>query len=71
MSANRCPTCGRSFDPQHSPAVPFCSERCRLVDLGRWLEERYVLPVETEEQADESDQPDDGVRPQPPESHGV
>ncbi len=29
--------------------MPFCSERCRLTDLGRWLDERYGLPRETEE----------------------
>jgi endogenous inhibitor of DNA gyrase (YacG/DUF329 family) len=26
--------------------MPFCSERCRLIDLGRWLDERQVLPYE-------------------------
>jgi len=29
--------------------MPFCSQRCRLVDLGRWLDERYGVPVEPEE----------------------
>lgn len=40
-----CPTCEREFDPQESPAKPFCSERCRLVDLGRWLDEAHGLPA--------------------------
>ena len=26
-------------------AFPFCSERCRLLDLGNWLDERYVVPT--------------------------
>lgn len=30
--------------------MPFCSERCRLIDLGRWLDERYGLEVEPEEE---------------------
>ncbi len=44
-----CPICRREFRPEESPALPFCSQRCRLVDLGRWLDERYGLPVEPEE----------------------
>jgi endogenous inhibitor of DNA gyrase (YacG/DUF329 family) len=41
----RCPTCERQFNPADSPAMPFCSERCRLIDLGRWLDEGYTLPA--------------------------
>lgn len=40
-----CPTCEIEFDPTHSAAIPFCSDRCRQIDLGRWLDERNVLPV--------------------------
>jgi endogenous inhibitor of DNA gyrase (YacG/DUF329 family) len=43
-----CPTCQRAFDSERSTALPFCSERCRLVDLGRWLDEKFSLPVEPE-----------------------
>jgi endogenous inhibitor of DNA gyrase (YacG/DUF329 family) len=28
--------------------LPFCSERCRLIDLGRWLNEEHALPCEAE-----------------------
>ncbi|TVP95556.1 MAG: DNA gyrase inhibitor YacG [Planctomycetaceae bacterium] len=41
-----CPTCGRGFLFEASTAVPFCSERCRLIDLGRWLEEDIGVPFE-------------------------
>jgi endogenous inhibitor of DNA gyrase (YacG/DUF329 family) len=41
----RCPTCQREFDPASSPALPFCSDRCRTIDLGRWLGEAYSLPA--------------------------
>jgi endogenous inhibitor of DNA gyrase (YacG/DUF329 family) len=41
----RCPTCGRNFDPDASQAMPFCSPRCKQIDLGRWLDERIGLPV--------------------------
>jgi uncharacterized protein len=45
-----CPICSRPFDPQESEAMPFCSERCREVDLGRWLDEAYGLSREPEEE---------------------
>jgi len=54
---NRCPVCRRAFDPDESPAMPFCSERCRLVDLGRWASEAYGLPVEPDESSRPADEP--------------
>ena len=48
-----CPVCHREFDRETSPAVPFCSERCRTIDLGRWLGETYSLPVVPDPEADE------------------
>ncbi len=50
MALVLCPTCGRPFDSEASPAMPFCSERCRLIDLGRWLNEEHHLPVEPEDE---------------------
>jgi endogenous inhibitor of DNA gyrase (YacG/DUF329 family) len=40
-----CPTCGQpsAFEP-FNPYRPFCSERCRLIDLGAWAEESYRVP---------------------------
>jgi len=32
--------------------MPFCSERCRLIDLGRWLDEENRLPIDPEEAED-------------------
>jgi len=43
----KCPTCGKSVD--WSPEQrwrPFCSERCRLMDLGAWVEEEHRIPSE-------------------------
>jgi endogenous inhibitor of DNA gyrase (YacG/DUF329 family) len=43
----RCPICAKSFEIKavsDLPSFPFCSERCRLVDLGRWIDGSYVLP---------------------------
>jgi endogenous inhibitor of DNA gyrase (YacG/DUF329 family) len=45
----RCPICSRPSDPVHRP---FCSDRCKQVDLGRWLKGAYAIPgqpVEEEE----------------------
>ena len=38
----RCPTCGRPVR-FGDPLMPFCSERCKLIDLGNWASERYVI----------------------------
>ena len=51
----RCPTCHNEFDEDHTPVMPFCSERCQQVDLGRWLDEvqtisRWTIPDEDEEE---------------------
>lgn len=57
----RCPICDKSFDPAASPALPFCSERCRQIDLGRWLREVYSVPLERDpEQEEEGPPPSDG-----------
>lgn len=54
MPSAKCPVCERAFDVNHSQAMPFCSERCRQVDLGRWLNEDYGVPVErSDEEHDE------------------
>ncbi|MFC0193855.1 DNA gyrase inhibitor YacG [Aureimonas pseudogalii] len=37
----RCPECGRVSDRE---SFPFCSPRCKAVDLNRWLKGSYVLP---------------------------
>lgn len=40
-----CPTCGKRFTwDEQTPSRPFCSERCRLIDLGEWLGEGYRIP---------------------------
>jgi endogenous inhibitor of DNA gyrase (YacG/DUF329 family) len=39
-----CPTCGAAVEwgPQ-SPSRPFCSERCKLIDLGAWASEEHAI----------------------------
>jgi endogenous inhibitor of DNA gyrase (YacG/DUF329 family) len=43
----KCPTCKRQIDWSSSPFRPFCSERCRLIDLGAWLSEQRAIPGES------------------------
>ena len=38
-----CPICKRPTDSEAHAEFPFCSERCRLLDLGNWASERYVI----------------------------
>ena len=40
-----CPTCKKPVAwSKENPWRPFCSERCRLIDLGDWIEERHRIP---------------------------
>lgn len=41
-----CPICGKPAVPDHKP---FCSRRCAEIDLGRWLNDSYKLPVQQDE----------------------
>lgn len=46
MPTRKCPTCGKIFLCERvsaHPTYPFCSERCRLADLGAWLDGHYVI----------------------------
>lgn len=54
VSTRVCVFCRR--EPAQAPWVPFCSERCKLQDLARWVDGRYRVPAEpvrTESDADE------------------
>ena len=54
-----CPICRKRFDPLTSQAMPFCSPRCRLIDLGRWLGEGYSVPApksDTDEGAQQTEE---------------
>ncbi len=41
----KCPICRKEAEPG-TPYVPFCSDRCRLIDLGNWASEKYRIPVQ-------------------------
>ena len=46
----RCPLCKKSMTWDNNPFRPFCSERCKLIDLDNWLAERYRVPAPAEVQ---------------------
>lgn len=53
-----CPTCRQPVRWEAASSHrPFCSERCRLIDLGAWASERYSIPAETPPDLDGFDQP--------------
>jgi uncharacterized protein len=56
----KCPICKKPVK-QGMPDYPFCSERCRLIDLGAWATEKYVIstPIKPEDEP-EIDLPETG-----------
>jgi endogenous inhibitor of DNA gyrase (YacG/DUF329 family) len=55
----QCPVCDAQVDLQKTPTVPFCSDRCRLIDLGRWLDESYGVPQPKQPGPDEAGDDED------------
>ena len=51
----RCPICGKPVEISNAEA-PFCSERCRIIDLGNWASEKYVIPGAARPSEDEPDE---------------
>jgi uncharacterized protein len=52
----RCPRCAKRapFSAQN-PWRPFCSERCKMIDLGAWAAESYRVPIADETPGSEPD----------------
>jgi uncharacterized protein len=53
----KCPICKRPVlelneDGTRSRYFPFCSDRCQVIDLGRWLDEKYVIPAVEEDEGE-------------------
>lgn len=68
MIQGRCPICGQPFTTESLaewPSFPFCSPRCRLIDLGRWADGRYTLPSGSPHDRDEPANPRPDADPDP------
>lgn len=58
----RCPTC-RKIVLARDPEFPFCSERCRLIDLGKWASGGYVISTSLNDpETDDSNYPNEHVK---------
>jgi len=47
MIRGKCPICRKTFEIEKIgdlPSFPFCADRCRMVDLGRWIDGDYAIP---------------------------
>lgn len=42
----KCPQCGERVPYEGNPWRPFCTERCKMIDLGAWAEERYTIATQ-------------------------
>jgi uncharacterized protein len=52
-----CPACRKPARWADNPHRPFCSERCRVADLGAWAAERYRVPGDPISEDDDSGDP--------------
>ena len=55
-----CPICKKPVEVvggQRPRAFPFCSDRCKLIDLGRWLGGKYQVPVVEKDESDSEVEP--------------
>jgi uncharacterized protein len=55
----KCPICKKEVTPD-SEFFPFCSERCKIIDLGNWATEKYVIstPAQPEDLESEGEGPE-------------
>ena len=60
----RCPICERDMEGERSdwPQFPFCSPRCKTIDLGRWLGGKYQIPVTKDDEAHDGEADEDVER---------
>jgi endogenous inhibitor of DNA gyrase (YacG/DUF329 family) len=51
----RCPICNKESPWNDNPFRPFCSERCKMIDLGKWASEDYKIPTETKDHSEDDE----------------
>lgn len=58
----KCPECGTELEvPDNHPVRPFCSKRCKLLDLGRWFNEEHRIPIQPSDAASSDPTSEDRV----------
>jgi len=61
----RCPTCKQPIFADQQEFRPFCSKRCKMIDLGNWLDGSYALPGEPASDEDLAGDVQPGDREEP------
>ena len=51
-----CPLCKKTTTWEENPWKPFCSERCKLIDLGKWASDEYRIEGEKKEEGKEEEE---------------
>jgi len=54
-----CPVCKNITTWEENPFRPFCSERCKLIDLGAWASGDYKIPAKLDDETDQAGQEDE------------
>jgi len=55
----KCPICEKPTTWKDNPYRPFCSERCKIIDLGRWASEDYTVSVPLKDVSEDVEQQPD------------
>ena len=51
---HKCPRCKTETAWENKPDPPFCSKKCRMIDLGHWADEAYRIPTEEQPMSEEN-----------------
>ena len=57
----KCPRCKKLYTYENNEFRPFCSKRCKLIDLGDWASEKFKIPTEDFSSEDADDEDEEGV----------
>jgi len=57
----KCPTCRKRTTWEENPYRPFCSERCKLIDLGKWATEEYRISSMVEDVSEDIREEEKGI----------
>ncbi|HTV54518.1 MAG TPA: DNA gyrase inhibitor YacG [Terriglobia bacterium] len=60
----RCPICNKETKSEGNPYRPFCSERCKMVDLDNWLSGRYRIPTQAPDPGSGTEERHPGTAPE-------
>lgn len=56
-----CPTCKKTTTWEENPHRPFCSERCKTTDLGKWASDEYVIEGTLDDESTPSEKENDNA----------